>query len=268
MQAIGLCRFSYPAIGGFQIEHDTVEERIAYLYGEARLEERFRLFESVALPCLKAQTDPDFNLIIVIGDQFPAHHLTRLEKMIAEFPQALIHQEPPRNQREVMKEILNGARLDPSEPCLQFRYDDDDAISVDFIENLRKAAQDCAPLLRQHKTVAFDWNVGYVAEFGAHGIRATKTFRQFYTAALGMYVKGNCPITIMNFAHDKLPKFMPAVSFSETPMWVRSHNTSNDSRANQTRLMAVKDLTPNQEVIFRERFAIDIDHVRRVFSAS
>gem|GEM_PF-2312964 len=24
MQVIGLCRFSYPAIGGFQVEHDRV----------------------------------------------------------------------------------------------------------------------------------------------------------------------------------------------------------------------------------------------------
>ncbi|MEX0310749.1 MAG: glycosyltransferase, partial [Tateyamaria sp.] len=30
MQIIGLCRFSYPAVGGFQVEHDTVDARIAY----------------------------------------------------------------------------------------------------------------------------------------------------------------------------------------------------------------------------------------------
>lgn len=268
MQAIGLCRFSYPAIGGFQVEHDSIEDRIAYLYEDHRLEERFRLFETIALPCLKAQTDPGFSLIIVIGDQFPPHHEKRLENLIADFPQALIHKEPPRNQREVMKEILNEARLDPSEPCLQFRYDDDDAIAVDFIEKLRKATWDCAPLLKQHKTVGFDWNVGYIAEFDSTGIRATETFRPFYTAALGMFVKGNCPLTIMNFAHDKLPRFMPAVSFSDTPMWVRSHNTSNDSRQNQSLQTPVVALTPEQEQMFQDRFAIDIDHVRHVFSAA
>ncbi len=267
MQVIGLCRFSYPAFGGFQVEHKTIEERIAYLYAEGRLEERFRLFETIALPCLKAQSDPDFSLIIVIGDQLPARHEARLEALIADFPQALIHKEPPRNQREVMKEILNEARLNPSEPCLQFRFDDDDAIAVDFIEKLRKAAQDCAPLLRQHKTVALDWNVGYVAEFDADGIRATETFRPFYTAALGMYVKGGNPLTIMNYAHDKVPRFMPAISFPDPPMWVRSHNSSNDSRQNQIRDSSVKPLTPEQETMFRDRFAIDIDHVRKVFSA-
>ena len=267
MQAIGLCRFSYPAIGGFQVEHDSIEERIAYLYGEHRLNERFQLFETVALPGLKEQTDPNFSLIIVIGDQFPARHEKRLEDLIADFPQALIHREPPRNQREVMKEILNEARLDPTDPCLQFRFDDDDAVSVDFVEKLRKATRDCAPLLKQHKTVALDWNMGYVAEFGAQGIRAAQTFRQFYTAALGMYVKGNCPLTIMNFAHDKIPRFMPAVCFSDPPMWVRSHNTSNDSRQNQVPNTALSTLTADEESLFRDRFAIDIGHVRQAFSA-
>jgi hypothetical protein len=42
MEVIGLCRFSYPAIGGFQVEHETLEERIAFLYADKRLEERFR----------------------------------------------------------------------------------------------------------------------------------------------------------------------------------------------------------------------------------
>jgi hypothetical protein len=53
MQVIGLCRFSYPAIGGFQVEHGSIEERIAFLYAEERLEERFQLMEAIALPCLR-----------------------------------------------------------------------------------------------------------------------------------------------------------------------------------------------------------------------
>tara|TARA_R110002049_G_scaffold139097_1_gene299643 strand:- start:3231 stop:4034 length:804 start_codon:yes stop_codon:yes gene_type:complete len=267
MQAIGLCRFSYPALGGFQVDHETIEDRIQYLYEENRLEERFRLLETVALPCLRAQTDPDFSLIIVIGDQFPEHHAKRLEKLVADLPQALIHREPPRNQREVMKEILNDARLDPTEPCLQFRYDDDDAVALDFIAKLRKAAQDSAPMLADYKTVAFDWNRGHVAEFGPDGISTVEMFRQFYVASLGMCIKGNCPLTIMNFAHEKIPQFMPAISFSDPNMWVRSHNGYNDSRQKPVKPVPVTPISAEGIAMFRDRFAIDVDHVRRVFSA-
>ena len=266
MQAIGLCRFSYPALGGFQVAHENIKDRIAYLYKDSRLEERFQLLETVALPCLRAQTDPDFSLIIVIGDQFPKHHEKRLEALIEDLPQALIHKEPPRNQREVMKEILNAARINPSEPCLQFRYDDDDAISVDFIEKFRKATSDCASLIGKNRTVAFDWNRGFVAEFGADAIAAVDMFRQFYVASLGMYIKGNCSQTIMNFAHEKIPRYMPTVSFSDDAMWVRSHNGFNDSRQKKVKPIPVQPLTPKLEKLFKDRFAIDVAQVRRVFS--
>lgn len=266
MQAIGLCRFSYPAIGGFQVEHDSIEDRIAYLYGEARLNERFALFEAVALPCLRAQSDPDFHLIIVIGDQFPKHYAARLEALVADMPQVIVHQEPPRNQREVMKEILNEARLSPDEPCLQFRYDDDDAVAVDFIARLRAATRDAAGLLKKHKTVAFDWSKGFIAEFSAEGISASESYGPLNVAALGMYVKGGCDLTIMNYNHTRLPRFMPTLSYPTSAMFVRSHNGFNDARQKRVAEVPVAPLDADQEALFRDRFAIDVDTVKRVFS--
>ena len=266
MQAIGLCRFSYPAIGGFQVEHDNIDERIAYLYSDARLEERFALFEAVALPCLRAQSDPDFSLIIVIGDQFPGHHEDRLNALVADLPQAIVHKEPPRNQREVMKEVLNEARLNPTEACLQFRYDDDDAVAIDFIARLRRATRDAAGLLNKHKTVAFDWPKGYVAEFSAEGIKAAETYSPLNVAALGMYVQGNCDQTIMNFNHTRLPRFMPTLSYPAKAMFVRSHNGFNDARQKDVAKVPVAPLDAQTEALFLSRFGVDRATVKRVFS--
>ena len=268
MQIIGLCRFSYPAYGGFQVEHETVEERIAFLYGEQRLEERFRLMETVALPCLKAQTDQDFELIIVIGDNLPKHHFERLHDLCENIPQIRIHAEPPRKQRTVMKEILNAARRDPSQPCLQFRHDDDDAVSVDFIERLRATVSDCSGLIAKNRTVAFDFNRGYVAEVGAEGISATEIHRPYYVASMGMYIEADCHLTIMNFAHEKIHRFMPTVTITDAPMFVRTHNGYNDSRQKPVKAIPVEALTPEQEGEFSARFAMDADHIRRVFSAA
>ncbi|WP_093034640.1 putative rhamnosyl transferase [Ruegeria marina] len=266
MQVIGLCRFSYPALGGFQVEHETIDERISYLYAEDRLEERFRLMETVALPCLREQTDQEFELIIVIGDSLPKLHCDRLHELTADMPQVRIVSEPPRPQREVMKELLNEARKDPSRPCLQFRHDDDDAVSVDFIERLRQTVRDCPGLIRDNRTMAVDYNRGYVAEVGAHGISATETVRSLYVAALGMYVAGNCSLTIMNFAHEKIGRFMPVVSLSDTPMWVRTHNGYNDSRQKKVKPVPVEPLTTEQKAEFAIRFAVRDDHVKRAFS--
>ncbi len=265
MQVIGLCRFSYPAIGGFQVEHEEIEERITYLYAAERLEERFQLMEAVALPCIKAQTDPDFELIIVIGDQLPKEHHDRLHDITSDIPQVRIIAEPPKPQREIMKDIFNKARKDPAEPCLQFRHDDDDAFAIDFIERLRAASDDARSLTEQHKAVNFDWNEGYVAEFGSGGISSTQIHRQLYPAAMGMQIRGGSPLTIMNFAHEKIARFMPVVSYAEPPMFVRSHNNSNDSRQKPVKAVPVSPVTHAQAEMYRTRFAIDIDHVQRVF---
>lgn len=265
MQVIGLCRFSYPAIGGFQVEHHTTDERIRYLYQPERMQERFRLFETVALPCLREQTDAEFDLIVVIGDSLPDHYRDQLRDLVADMPQVRILSQPPRRQREVMKQLLQEARRDPAAPCLQFRHDDDDAVSVDFVARLRQLARDCDGLVGANRTVAFDFNRGYVAELGADGIAATEVVRPLNVAALGMYVAAGCRLTVMNFAHHKIGRFMPVVSLTDTPMWVRTHNGFNDSRQSVKSEAPVTPLSREQEADFAARFAIDADLVRSRF---
>ena len=267
MQVIGLCRFSYPALGGFQVEHETIEDRMAFIWAHERLEERFRLFETIALPCLRAQTDDDFDLVVLIGETFPDAHKERLHAMCADIPQIEILEQPPRNNRQVCKDILNAARLHPSEPCIQFRYDDDDAVSLDFVANLRAAARDIAPLTKQHRTVGIDWPNGRVAEVGADGIASTQIYRPYYVAALGMHVAGNTAMTIHNFMHERIPRMMPCVTYPDPDMFVRTHNGYNDSRQKKVKQVPVEPLSAEEETLFRDRFAIDVDHVRRVFSA-
>ena len=268
MQAIGLCRFSYPAIGGFQIKHNSIEERIAFLYQKERMAERFRLFEHIALPCLREQTDPRWQLVIVVGDSLPRKHSDRLHDLVADMPQITIQAHPPRPQREVMKEVLNGARADPSQPCLQFRYDDDDAVSVDFIERLREAVVDCAGLNAKHQAVAYDWHKGFAATFGPDGIRAHEIFFNQCVASLGVHIRGGSDLTIMNFAHHRIDRFMPVVKFADAPMWVQSHNAFNDSAASERRNIPFEPLNPEQVGEFEARFAINADAVKTAFAAA
>lgn len=266
MQVIGLCRFSYPALGGFQVEHDSTEERIAFLYAPERMEERFRLFETVALPCLRAQTDPEFTFVIVIGESLPAPYRDRLYDLTAGMAQVEIVSKPPKPHRPIMKKILNAARIDPDAPCLQFRHDDDDAVAVNFVERLRRDVVDCAGLLRRHPLVAFDYNRGYIAELGPDGIAATELYRPFNTAALALYVAGGKQLSIMNFGHHKLPQHMPSVSFTDSHMFLRTHNKFNDSRQKKLPPIEVAPLSGAQEAEFESRFGISADHVRRVFA--
>lgn len=102
----------------------------------------------------------------------PKVHADRLHDLVSGIPQISIQIHEPRPQREIMKEILNGARKDPAEPCLQFRHDDDDAVAIDFIARLREVDDDCAGLNAKHPVVAYDWTFGYAAQFSETGITA------------------------------------------------------------------------------------------------
>ncbi|MBE9640648.1 putative rhamnosyl transferase [Salipiger mangrovisoli] len=268
MQIIGLCRFSYPAEGGFQVEHDTLAARVAYLYAPARMEERLRHFECICLPGLKAQTDPDFTFLVLVGEAMPLPYLARLRDLLADFPQARIVSRPPGPHRQVCQEVFNAAR-DMVQPCLQFRHDDDDAVAVTFIEELRAAALDISALRARHRLVALDWNRGYVVRPDAEGLRAEPCMTPFWGVAQAVAVAPGARQSIMNFGHNKLIQFMPTLSFTDRPMYLRGHNDHNDSRQKKhVQPVDLPRLGSEGEAEMKRLFAVDADHVRRVFAAA
>ncbi len=268
MQVIGLCRFSYPAIGGFQVDFDAFQDKLDYLYAPARMNERFATFETITLPPLKAQTDPDFTLVVVIGDSLPDVYRARLEALLADMPQAVIQSHPPEQHRPIMKQIINSVRIEDNVPCLQFRMDDDDAVAVDFVERLRQVAFDVAPLAERYGLLAIDFNRGFIVRPGPKGIAAVETAVPYHTAGLAMMVAPNSRQTIMNFAHHKLPEKMPTVTITDTAMMLRGHNDYNDSRQGPSaKPVKLTLMDAKGEELLSQRFAIDCDAVRRAFAA-
>lgn len=245
MQVIGLCRFSYPAIGGFQLVHDTIEDRIAFLYDDARMEERFRLFEALTLPALRGQTDPDFDLVILIGDSLPQRHENRLRDLTADMRQVQIIKEPPKQHRPLVKSLLQNARRDPNLPCLQFRMDDDDAVAVDFVEELRRTSRDCKTLMRQNQAVAIDFNNGFLLRPSPDGPMVAEVKRPYLTAALAVHIAGGSKLTAMSMAHHVIYQHMPTITLTKRAMYVRSYNDFNDSH--QRRGAPKEELSPITE---------------------
>lgn len=268
MQVIGLCRFSYPAIGGFQVEHGSIAERVAFLYDPRRMEERFRTFETITLPPLRAQTDDDFTLVILIGDQMPSDYRARLDAMVGDMPQVVVVERPPGKHRQVCRDVINAVRRVDTEPCLQFRMDDDDAVACTYVERLREVAQDVRKLSRRHRHIAIDFNQGFIARPGPDGIAAAPTKVPYTTAALAIMLKPSVNLSVMNFAHAKLAQNMPTVTLTGEDMLIRGHNDFNDSRQKAgVKPVRLDPLDAEGEAHFRRVFNIDADEVRRVFSA-
>jgi hypothetical protein len=85
-QIVGVCRFSYPATGGFKLSDKGQDAVIDALYAPERLRRRFAYFEKICLPSLAAQTDPDFTFVVLMGDAMPIKWRRRLKSLRAEYP--------------------------------------------------------------------------------------------------------------------------------------------------------------------------------------
>lgn len=268
MQTILFCRFSYPAEGGFQVDHSSVEDRRSSLYAPDRMESRFALFEHFCLPGLMAQTDPDFDLVVLVGTCIPDPYLARLQALLGPMPQARIIARDPAPHRQVCQTVLNAARKHINQPCIQVRHDDDDALAVDFVAKLRKAVSDCEGLVLGNRLVGFDWNRGYtLCPSTRHPFEMAETVTPYLGVAQAVTVQGGVKQSQMNFAHSRINRFMPTVTFTDPPMFLRAHHAHNDSRQ--------KPKVPNPDFhaptlenidMLRRRFALTADAVQRAFA--
>lgn len=266
MQAIGICRFSYPGQGGFQVEHETLQDRMDYLYAPARMEERFATLETMTLPPLKAQTDDDFTFLVVVGDSLPAPYRARLEAALADMPQAVIKSYPPGPHRKVMQTAINEVRRFDGDACLQFRMDDDDAVACTYVERLRTAAMEVLPMAAKHRHIAIDFNQGFIARPSAAGLEVAPTNAPYTTAALALMFKPDLPLSVMNFAHAKVGQKMPTVTFCGEDMLIRGHNDHNDSRQKPgLRSPKLSPLDGAGKAHFKATYAIDADAVAAAF---
>lgn len=268
MQVIGVCRFSFPAVGGFQVEHDSIEEREAYLYASERMEERFETFESFTLPALRAQTDQNFTFLVVTGRNMPDVYRARLYDHLIDMPQAVVLSPEPARHRSVMAKQINKVREDTGLPSLQFRMDDDDAVAVTYVERLREAAQDLRGLIRKSRYTGIDFNQGWIADTGPKGIYARPCVKTLWTPALAIAVKAGASRSVMNFSHAKLARIMPVTSFTGEDMFIRGYNRFNDSRQKDGIVpVRLRPVDAETEAHFRTTFNIDADHIRARYSA-
>lgn len=267
LQVVGLCRFSYLGSGGFKVEHDSLEQRRAFLYDPVRMEERFRLFQTVTLPSIHGQTDKDFTLVVATGSDFPSIYMERLLDLTESCASVVVRQFAPGRHRQVMSRAIRQERRQGALPFLQFRLDDDDAMGVRFVERFKETAQDLRPLWSKHPRIAVDFNKGYVYTAGRDGLRVWPYKYQYSAIALGMIVQPGCDDTIMGFGHHKLWSAMPTMTFTDEDMMMRGHNDFNDSRLKTGgNTFDYQRLSDAEARYFEQTFNVDNTAVKRAFS--
>jgi hypothetical protein len=262
VEAIGICRFSWPGLGGFQTRHERIEDRCAALHAPARLDERFRLFEALTLPSLRAQTDPDFTLGVLIGPDLPDRARLRLEAALAGLPQARLVIRPPGPHRAVLREVATGLRKDPQAAAAQFRLDDDDAVGRQFVARLRAVAAAQAGLAEGRGYFGVDFVSGWEAAPAPEGLRAAPVQVTGLGVAQALVVAPGATKAVFDFAHHRMMRFMAVACLPDPDMFLRGLHATNDS---QPRRGPLPLLDAAGEAHLRAAFGIDADHVRALW---
>lgn len=229
-QVIGLVRFSFPALSGFEKGGDSVEASEAFLYDPARLERRFYLFEKLCLPSLLAQSDPDFTCLLLVGENFPQEAKDHLQELIAPLADAQIVSRPSEHNYSAIRKVYDGISQEGFSHRTSFRLDDDDALSLAYIKRLKQAARKLKQLCRPKHPVAISFNRGFYVHINETENRVFDACeRTPLSVGSALFAQAGHPENIYARNHRFLGQFFNLYSDVSEPSFIRAVHRDNDS---------------------------------------
>ena len=231
-QVIVVIRFSYVADSGFRISRKGLDGVRATLYDPDRLERRFRLFSALTLPSLLGQTDPDFTLAVLIGDDFPPDFRARLEQLIAPLRDAHVIALPPANNYRSTKNTIEAVRQPWATHVTSVRLDDDDALGRGVIASLKHLAPRVQALGPDDAPAVICFNNGLFLELSDQGNRLFGVIEKLPLGiGMGMIAPVGARPTIFSTDHRRVHTRWNCYTEALTPQFIRTVHRDNDSGA-------------------------------------
>ncbi len=146
---VGICRFSFLGRGDWSVwtdaegkrsAPDNIADHAARLYDPARMAQRFYSFENLLLAAMTAQTDPEFHLVVLTSTAMPPQYQTQLRDLTASRPNLHLVISDAANVNDGLFPRLAAIRGD-APGLVQFRIDDDDCLSIDYVARLADFAR-------------------------------------------------------------------------------------------------------------------------------
>lgn len=136
MRVYFVTRFSIydPQFRGFRLTTDhNQKEYERRLFSRDRLQNKFETFQTITFPSIVKQSCDDWKWLIYTSDQMPYEYMKRLRTLVKDYPSiALI---TVRN----FDEFFEAHRtLDYGDSFATVRIDDDDGVSLSFVEKLQQ----------------------------------------------------------------------------------------------------------------------------------
>ena len=231
-QVIVVIRFSYLAENGFQLSRHGLDGARAALYAADRLARRFVLFEALTIPSLLGQSDPDFTLAVLIGEDFPAPFRQRLEHLIAPLKDARIIALPPYNNYKSTKLAIDTCVRPATSHIISLRLDDDDALGLDVVAAQKRIAPAVAAMGPADAPAVICFNNGLFLELSETGNSIYGVIEKLpLGVGMGMIAPVGARPTIFSTDHRRVHTRWNTYTEALTPRFIRTVHRDNDSGA-------------------------------------
>jgi hypothetical protein len=233
---VGIIRYSLVLDqGNFFPRHreKTAEDLRKEIFDPKRLSLRLELFREICLPSLQAQTDQNFNIVLIGSKEMPEEFQKGIRALVAPVPN--VHTLFIASKANVKRSFKRAAFdvLDKNAPITaSFRLDDDDAMSVDFISRLR------AHMRPGNIGKVVSCTPGYIVDFTQAPPKLVADPRPKTGAGLAM-VHGEVGARVRDVstiyhlgAHRQVDKSAPLIKDTGSPaFFVTAHGTNASDRA-------------------------------------
>jgi hypothetical protein len=232
IQTVFQTRYSYFGQSGWRSNASKAQEM---LFDPARLAKRLYLFEHMNLACLRDQSDPEFKLAILTSTLLPEDHFKDLTALCHDMlgPERVhILRRGPGSAGKQFNRFMTR-KLSTTPHAVQVVLDDDDALSVDFVEETRREAEFALSRFRPDQDCVYvSFASGLSARFDDDGLLLTPRSVPFTNLGLALVAPSDTPKNPYMLAHKKVARRHPVrVIHDQRPFYIRAVHDTNDSRA-------------------------------------
>ena len=233
LQMVFQTRYSFFGSSGWQSDVSKQKEK---LFDPARLDKRLYLFERMNLASLRDQTDADFKLLVLTSHDLPSDHMRRLSEACHDTigaERTFITARKPGSAGAWMRKCMRN-HLNTTSHSAQIVLDDDDAVSIDFVERCRAEAQFALSQLRPDQDCTYlSFATGLTGRFEQDGgLNLIPREVPFTNLGLTLVAPTRTRRNPYMLAHKKVARrYAVRVIHDQRPFFIRSVHDTNDSRA-------------------------------------
>ena len=269
LQVLGLCRWSYPSqTGAFNNTGESLEALQSELYAAGRMAVRLFFLEHLVLPSLRAQSDPEFTLVLMMGETLPEPWRSRVLELVQDVPQVKpVFLPEGQNHMAACTALMRAHRDENADVVVEFRLDDDDAVASDFVAQLRGLYRQLRPIYKANKRVAVDFCRGFLFRCEDDGgVNYLPVEARLWTPALALYLPPDHPRSLLNYPHMRTWRSMPVLSLNKKPMFVRGAHEGNDSAIKERKVDSFRYKLETLPSVMASDFGVDLEAFEAAWS--